>query len=706
MKIKRKEHLTAIYHRLWPQHIIGEILLKRWMESVITFSILVIVTAFIGFSIDGYFSVSALTSTMRQFGELGFLILAMAIVMMAGGIDLSVGAIYALANILVLILVNKFEWPIYAAIPLVLLMGGIAGMVNGFLIGVLRLRAFLTTLVTLVIFRAIYEMLLLSFAADVCVTVTDSDFWVFIGEGKISLLPFSIFLLIITGIILHILLSRSRPGWRILSIGGSRRAAHSAGIPIKRTLFSTYVFSGIMCSVGGVFYAARLNNPANEVGLGIEFIVLTGVVLGGVSLGGGRGTISRALMGGGIVFLITNGMIQMGILGGTNQMVVGIMIAIAVWFDVKYQKNRHKIIDKVYVSPTYLRIPDTVATRSSAKNPYEQNDILTETEAIGLGQVDGPEDVILDRYDNLYCGTRTGDILRFSGTHFERREVFAHIGGRPLGLAFDQDGNLLSCVTGMGLYGVTPDGQVFKLTDQTNRTWLSVIDDSRICLADDLDVAPDGKIYFSEGTIRYGFDDWPLDSMEGRGNGKIICFDPASGKTRTVLYSIIFPNGICMSYDNESFFFAETWRCSVSRYWFSGPKKGKVVRVIDNMPGYPDNINRASDGNYWLAFVGMRTPVLDLAMRMPFFRRRMVKRIPGDEWIFPNMNTGCVIKFNDEGEVLYSYWDMGGKKHQTLSSMREHRGYLYLGGVNNNRIGRLKLDGADPEWVALDTYGR
>ena len=98
--------------------------------------------------------------------------------------------------------------------------------------------------------------------------------------------------------------------------------------------------------------------------------------------------------------------------------------------------------------------------------------------------------------------------------------------------------------------------------------------------------------------------------------------------------------------------------------------------------------------------MGMRNPTLDLAMRMPGFRKRMVRRVPGDEWLFPNINTGCVVKFDEGGKVLGTMWDLGGKGHPMISSMREHNGYLYLGGVSNNRIGRIKLKDADPNFVA------
>jgi ribose transport system permease protein len=256
----------------------------------------------------------------------------------------------------------------------------------------------------------------------------------------------------------------------------------------------------------------------------------------------------------------------------------------------------------------------------------------------------------------------------------------------------------------MGLYRVTPSAEVQLATDETNRSRFSIIDDSRMRLADDCDIAPDGKVYFSEATIRYDQLTWAVDSLESRGNGRIICYDPERNSTRTVLRNLIFPNGVCLSQDGDAILYAESWGPCISRLWIGGPKRGKVEMVVPNLPGYPDNINRSSDGNYWCAIMGMRTPALEIALRMPGFRRRMVRRIPHDEWLFPNINTGCVIKFSDAGEVLDVLWDAHAVNHPLITSMREHKGYLYLGGVSNNRIGRLHLKDADPNWCGPESY--
>jgi ribose transport system permease protein len=82
----------------------------------------------------------------------------------------------------------------------------------------------------------------------------------------------------------------------------------------------------------------------------------------------------------------------------------------------------------------------------------------------------------------------------------------------------------------------------------------------------------------------------------------------------------------------------------------------------------------------------------------------MVKQVPTDEWLAPALNHGCVLKFNEKGEALESWWDPTGISHSTLTSMREHKGYLYLGGLENNRIGRVKLGGVDESWTGYDAY--
>ena len=697
-----RDALTRLRYRYWPDHWLGEILAKRWTETAIPVLLLVIVVLISGRLINNFYSPVALADTLRQAGEVGFVVLGLALVMIVGGIDLSVGSVFALTNFCALMLVHVLKWPVPLAVIGTLVCGAVLGAVNGLLVGYLGLRAFLTTLITLIIFRSAYEILSLQYSTEIAGNVPDSAVWDFLGNGTFAGLPTSAWVYVVVAVAGHVMLTRLRLGWHIMAIGGSRRSAYNGGIAVRRTVALCYVASGVLTAIAGCFFASRLATAGADIGVGMEVLVLTAAVVGGISLGGGRGSVTKALAGTLIVLLITNGLTSLSAPGGVNRMVLAAILVLAAVIDVRWLKNRQRIISKVYVSPAYQALAPAPECRADSTGPYALNNKLREVTLIGVGRIEAPEDVILDRHDNLYAGSRHGDVIRFFAPDYQRMEVFAHIGGQPLGLAFDRDDNLNVCIGGMGLYRITPEREVQMVTDETNRSWHSINDDSRLRLADDLDIADDGRIFFSEATTRYEMDEWPVDGLEARGNGRIICYDPRDGSTRTVLRNLRFPNGIAIASDRQSILFAETWGCCIKRYWFDGPKAGQVAMVIDNLPGYPDNINLASDGNYWLALVGMRCPAYDLALRMPGFRRRMATRVPVDEWLFPNINTGCVLKFSESGDVLESLWDLGGENHPMITSMREHRGHLYLGGILNNRIGRYKLPNANPDFVHYD----
>lgn len=699
-----REQYRKWRYRLIPDHVAGEVLAKDWIDTAIPFVILAITLAVFGSLIHGLVTSRGLLGLAPQFGELLLVTLAMTLVVLAGGIDLSIGSVFALSNFTTLALFNMLGWPILAVISIALAVGALVGLVNGVLVGFLRLRAFLTTLVTLIIVRSFVDMEILTYAVKVARPKFRSVAWDFISFKSVLGLPVALLVAISVAVAVHILLSRLRLGWHIRAVGGSRRSAYNSGINVRATVATTYVMSGVLSAAAGVFYAARLNAAGSDTGVGLEVLALTAAVVGGTSLGGGRGSALKATLGAIIVLIVSNSLIRLSLPTGGTSFVLGVVLLAAVAVDVKWLKNRSKLLSRVYVSPTYLSLPTCPSTSESARSPYALNDKLRDVELIGLGRIEGPEDPILDSQGRLYSGTRHGDIVRFSGPNFTQQEIFAHVGGHPLGMAFDREENLICCIAGMGLYNISPDRQIAKLTDQTNRSWFSVIDDARMRLADDLDIANDGRIFFSEATVRFDMSEWMVDALEARGNGRIICYDPRNGSTRTIIPKLRFPNGICMARDGESFFFCETWGCSVSRYWFAGPKAGRRQTVIADLPGYPDNINRASDGGYWLALVGLRTPAFDMALRNPTVRKRMVERVAPDEWLFPNMNSGCVIKFDEGGRITDCLWDRDGVNHPMITSMREHKGWLYLGGVSNNRIGRYRIPGADPEWTAHASY--
>jgi len=698
------ESLSRLIYNAIPSHLIGEILTKRWADNLVPFLLLAAVIAIFGTAINGFFAPASLIDTTRQLGEFLIVVIGLTIVMLGGGIDLSVGSIYALSVFMSVVGIYLWELPASLALVLAIATGGLCGAFNGVLIGYLRLRAFLTTLVTLIMGRSLYDILIIAWGRELQMSPVLNDQFDYIGTGSLAGLPVSILIAGVFALLAHVLLSRSRLGWHISAVGGSRRSAYNAGIPVRRTVFLTYVISGLSAGIAGFLFAARLSGAGPGTGAGLELAALTAAVVGGNSLGGGRGSIAKGLMGAVAVLTMTNGLIRLGYGTGSNQLVLGFMLAFAVVLDIRWAKNRHKVLAEVYVAPVHHRMSGEESALPNGGGAYALNDRLSDASPIALGEVEGPEDVILDEDGNLYAGTRHGEIVRWFAPDYKRSEVFAHIGGFPLGLAMDRDGAIKTCVGAMGLYSIARDGEVTRLSTETNRSWASVVDDARLRDPNDCDIGPDGRIWFTDSTTRYDAHDWVLDSIESRPTGRLLVYDPQTGRTKTVRDGLRYANGVCLAHDGRSILIAESWACSVHRYWIDGPKAGTLECLIADMPGYPDNINRASDGCYWMAWLGVRTPTFDLSLRHPGFRKRMTRRLPGDDWLFPNINSGGVIKFDEAGRIVGTLGDLTGKNHPMVTSMREHKGELFIGGILNNRIGRFKIPGADPQWTSWKSY--
>jgi ribose transport system permease protein len=167
-------------YRLIPDHVVGEVLAKSWIDNAIPALILGIVLVYFGIEMPEFLSAAGLSDISRVFGEYLFIAVGMTFVMMAGGIDLSVGSNFALCNLAALALINYLELPLVVGMPAVMLVGGLVGLINGILIGYLRLRAFLTTLVMLIIVRAIVDMLLLEYAMTIGRGFNASAAWEFL----------------------------------------------------------------------------------------------------------------------------------------------------------------------------------------------------------------------------------------------------------------------------------------------------------------------------------------------------------------------------------------------------------------------------------------------------------------------------------------------------------------------------------------------
>lgn len=289
------------------------------------------------------------------------------------------------------------------------------------------------------------------------------------------------------------------------------------------------------------------------------------------------------------------------------------------------------------------------------------------------------EDVAIDSAGNVYGGSIDGEIIRFNKASGQT-EVFAKTGGRPLGLHFDAAKNLLVADADKGLLSIAPDGTVTTLDNGKGNPPFN--------FADDLEIGPDGMIYFSNASSKFGFHDSFLDLWEHQPNGDLMAYDPATKKTKILLDNLYFANGIAVSPDSNFVLVNETNKYHVRRYWLRGQKKGTSDIFIDNLPGFPDGISRGDNGVFWLAIVSPRNADLDGLLNRPGLRK-MISRLPASLQAAP-ANYGFVLGLDQNGKVVYNLQDPSGSYAQ-ITSVQEFDGTLYLGTLVEKAVGLTKI---------------
>jgi len=322
---------------------------------------------------------------------------------------------------------------------------------------------------------------------------------------------------------------------------------------------------------------------------------------------------------------------------------------------------------------------------------FAPNQDLAGLDLIDIGEIHGPEDVasqIIDGRLYLFVSSQDG-LIRKIDAQTQTVETLADTGGVPLGFEFDGAGNLILADAFKGLLSIAPDGEVTTLTNEA--------DGLPILYADDLDIAPDGVIYFSDASTKFGAE-WAGETMKGSlyeimehsRNGRVLAYDPSTSETTTVMTGLSFSNGIAMGPDGESILVIETGEYRIHRYWVSGPQKGESEIIIDNLPGFPDNINRAPDGNYYVGLVSKRSAFLDKNSAKPFWRK-VAWRLP--EFMRPKaVNYGMVIHMTADGKVLQTWQDPSGAYPATTGAHAPGDGWLYISSLTADKLGRKKLD--------------
>lgn len=322
---------------------------------------------------------------------------------------------------------------------------------------------------------------------------------------------------------------------------------------------------------------------------------------------------------------------------------------------------------------------DPVAGPPRAANPagtgvFVKNNILAAARLVPTGH--GPEGTAFDAQGRLFTGLEDGRILRVNVADASTVEL-ANTGGRPLGMDFDAAGNLIIADAIQGLISMAPDG---KLT-----TLATDFEGKRMKFVDDLAIAKDGMIYFSDASQRHDIGSDIQELFERRPSGRLISYNPANGELKLLLDDLYFANGVALSSDESFVVVNETFEHQIMRYWLKGPKAGTSDVFVQNMPGFLDNITEAPGGGFWLAVVAPRTPDLDSLVDKPFLRKVIwrINELTGATQVQAH---SYAVKLDEAGEELVSLEDDSGHIFM-MTSVLEYEGQLYLGSLSNNAIG-------------------
>ncbi|MER8822247.1 ABC transporter permease [Mesorhizobium sp. M0991] len=255
-------------------------------------------------------------------------------VIVAGGLDIAVGAIVGLTTVSTAMAIQATGSPA-AGILAGLVLGGLAGLVNGIIITYGRVNAVIATLGTMAIFRGI--AFIISDGQSIAIF---SDTFRFIGIGRILGLPLLIWILLLTAIVFHLFLARSIVGRNIYALGGNPVVARFSGININRYRVGIYIMSGVAAGLAGILLAARTGSGQPVSGSqGLELEAITAAVLGGCALQGGKGTIIGALLGVAIIGVLNNGMILTSVPTFYQLLAKGSLLILAVVI-AEYHLNR------------------------------------------------------------------------------------------------------------------------------------------------------------------------------------------------------------------------------------------------------------------------------------------------------------------------------------------------------------------------------
>ncbi|MDC0658301.1 SMP-30/gluconolactonase/LRE family protein [Leisingera sp. SS27] len=314
---------------------------------------------------------------------------------------------------------------------------------------------------------------------------------------------------------------------------------------------------------------------------------------------------------------------------------------------------------------------------------YAENNALSASSLIHLpdGEL-GPEDIARTPDGAIYTTSLSGNLYRIDG---DEPVLADRLGGRPLGLKARPDGALYIADSFRGILRWSGPGTLEVVADE--------IDGAPIIYANQLDVAQDGTIYFSNSSDRFDPETMGgtkptsiLTIWEQSNTGYVARINP-DGTTEKIAEGFVYTNGIALSPDEDFLLINETGRARVHRLWLKGGRAGQQEVFLDNLPGYPDNLEAQGDGTYWLAFASPRVPSEKL---MPYpFLRKVIWRLGPLVRPAP-IHRGMLVQFDGQGNILRSLQDPDGRLGVTTGG-KVMDGQLFVMTLDSPWFARMPL---------------
>lgn len=297
-------------------------------------SVLLLISVALSILSPVFLTTSNILSVLLQISNNMFLALGMTLIIILGGIDLSIGSIVAMSGTLTVGFIVTDGLPMGPAIVLGLLIGTASGFFNGVIIAKFRVPAFIVTLAMMNMARGIAYI----YSGGRSTRIMDEAF-VRIGTGRLfGFIPYPVIYMIILIVIFSVLLGKTKFGTYIYAVGGNRESAHLSGVPIKRVEIAVYTISGFLAAFAGLVLSSRMFSGQPASGAGYEMDAIAACVLGGISMSGGTGRISGTVIGAIVIGIISNGLNLMGVSSFWQLVVKGAIILVAILIDS--QKGR------------------------------------------------------------------------------------------------------------------------------------------------------------------------------------------------------------------------------------------------------------------------------------------------------------------------------------------------------------------------------